>query len=482
MPINVEVERENIEEKWIGFSPSSNSVKPAHIANGLFRTVLDATFDTQLLHRFVFSQTKEGEVPKGHDIDTIYERLIKEHKIDESDVTKDTLGRLRILLKKVVGADDAVFTGAMQSYSAGFSSFVAKDTIAQDGGELIAAWFQRKSPLLHTLVKDSLLSDNDTITRMCIPLLSNKSAVYNSSFDFDDVRFLNTPLPQPIDDLWKGLAEAATTLAEHVETHPNKLLRLRLIVLFASFVLIRELSWLEAMYVPGAEKSLQPILLDFSTSNASAISQASEVTYTRICQSIARFYAWAFGEQLRMSFTLDDLRREQTPVYKKRSTPEMEEVWRMASLEAEEGLEDFTVYGQALYDILAQEAEGNPVGYLRQLGSRIGLLTPPANFFPTKRFRLQQDLLETLVRGAIHPGEVLDMPSLQDRFWLRYGLVIGGRPIDERRLLEAGIYQADTDALQENRQHFASRLGALDFASLLADGVLQIEVGAPRVV
>lgn len=73
MPIAIEEERQHyIDNKYVGFSPNTGSVKPVHLANGLFRSIMGQAFETELLNRFVFWQKENGEVPKGHDLDTVF--------------------------------------------------------------------------------------------------------------------------------------------------------------------------------------------------------------------------------------------------------------------------------------------------------------------------------------------------------------------------------------------------------------------------
>jgi hypothetical protein len=265
---------------------------------------------------------------------------------------------------------------------------------------------------------------------------------------------------------------------------------LRLAGLFASFVLIRHLATLELCFVPRSQRAILPFLLDFSDSGAEPTARASSMTYTLVCQSIARFYSWAFGRYLKsVVYTYDRLRKESVPVYKKNQVrkaaenkDEIREIWKLALKNAKQHQQPFTVCGQALYDMLALQAQGNPIGYLRQLGHRIGLMYPPVNTQPVKRFRIQQDLIEMLLRGAVAPAEVVDMPTLQERLWRRYGLIVGGRTEDEQLLLNAGIYQADSNSLEENRRNFAKALGRLGFADVLADGVLQVKMEVARAI
>lgn len=484
MTIAIEGAREAVEHQYIGFSPSTNSVKPVHIANGMFRAILKSTVDTKTLNQFVVAKKENGQVPKGHELERIYAGLLTENRLDPQEVSEPDIARFRDLLKKVVAADGAVFTDGMESYSAGFSGFVSNDRIGQDGGELVAEWLRRiRSPLAKS-IDLALRNPDDTITKLASPVLLTTSKAWVSRFEFSKVQFLNKAMSPAAAGLWKGLGEAADTLSQHLTSHPNKLFRLRLAGLFGSFILIRHLANLELAYVPKSGNAVLPFLLDFSASGSQPTARASAMTYTLVCQSIARFYSWAFGQYLKSSvYNLDRLRREPVPVYKKGQVrkaadikDELSEIWKLALKNAKDDKHPFTVCGQALYDMLALQAYGHPIGYLRQLGHRIGLMYPPVNTQPTKRFLIQQDMIEMLLRGAVNPGEVVDLPTLQERLWKRYGLLVGGRAEDEQKLLDAGIYQADSNSLEENRRRFADSLTRLGFANLLADGVLQVNM------
>ena len=88
---NIEEMRLAIERDFVGFSPSTTGVKPVHIANGLFRTVVDGAYPAAFLNQFVFSETVKGEIPHGHDLDTIYETLEEDNKIDTRTISKENL-------------------------------------------------------------------------------------------------------------------------------------------------------------------------------------------------------------------------------------------------------------------------------------------------------------------------------------------------------------------------------------------------------
>jgi hypothetical protein len=478
MPEVIEIEklRKEIEQEFIGFSPATLSVKPVHIANGLFRGVLEYVSDTGMLFKFIISQSQKGEVLDGHELNDVYALLKIENRLDSRDVKQENIPYFRNVIKKNLAADSAVYAEkGMESYTAGNAHFISRDRIAQDGGELVANWLRKiNSPLFQT-ISEALYDDSDIITILSLPLLSYTHQPFiPNQFDYDHVRFLNQQVFADAEVLHDGLASAAIVLNDHLKVQKNKLFRLRQAVLFANFFLIRHLSVLEASYIPEASDRLPAILLDFSSDNNQPIARASHNTYLRICQSISRFYAWAFGWTLHTHYTLDQLQNEVHPSYKKKmDTKEMVEIWDLAKKEANNSSQPFVVFGQALYDIMALEAEASPIGYIKKLSLLSGLLYPPNQ--STQRFNTKEDFLEMLIRGVIPPGQSVNMDELQNRLWDHYRIIVGGLPRNEDILKSMGIYQVDNKSLRDNLENFAKALSRLNFARLLADGVLQVE-------
>lgn len=477
MPLTIQSIRADIDKTYVGLNPDTTNVKPVHIANGLLRTLVGRTADTRLLNAFVVPHKNDGTVPEGHELETIYQWLLDQGRILPADVSKADLRKLRPLLRKVVNADEGVYLhrDQMESYTAGFQGFLSKDRIAQTGGELVAAWLQKVQSPLAECALQSISECDDPITLLSLPLLQDEFVSHTPKMDCHELPFLNAEIPAEFQDLWNGLAEAARTLSQHLVSHPNKLLRLRMITLFACLVLVRHLTCLEGYYVSGSNRVL-PLLLDFSAHHDDPVAKASTMTYTYASQSLVRFYAWAFGRYLEHYYSPSELTTADYPAYKGTPSNDGKEIWDLARKEVGSSDQPYIVAGQALYDILAIEAEADPVRYLRQLGLRCGLLWPPENLRPAKRFAVQQDLLEVLLRATVEPGTVVDMPTLQERLWKRFGILVGGRSEDTERLVSAGVYQADADSLRSNRSRFAARLGDLGFARLLADGVLQVQL------
>ena len=97
---------------------------------------------------------------------------------------------------------------------------------------------------------------------------------------------------------------------------------------------------------------------------------------------------------------------------------------------------------------------------------------------PNKRFVVSQDIIETLLRCCVNPGEMISGMDFRRRLWDRFGIIIGGSQFEMQILQSSGmILQIDEDALDENFSSFAVMLESMDFAELMADGILQIRLG-----
>ena len=87
-------------------------------------------------------------------------------------------------------------------------------------------------------------------------------------------------------------------------------------------------------------------------------------------------------------------------------------------------------------------------------------------------------ILEMLLRCCVSSGEILSGMDVRKRLWDRFGIIIGGSQFEMRTLQNSGmILQIDEDALYENFTSFANALQAMDFAEIMADGILQIRLG-----
>ena len=175
--------------------------------------------------------------------------------------------------------------------------------------------------------------------------------------------------------------------------------------------------------------------------------------------------------------------QSETPVYdeKKKASVEFSTLWNLAKERASACATDDAarlVFGETMYDMLALEASSHPVNCLKIFGTSAGMLYPPDQMHPNKRFVLSQDILEMILRSTVSPDEVLSGNDMRNRLWERFGIIIGGSTYEIEKLQSSGmLLQIDEDSLERNFTSFAALLESMDFAEVMADGILQIRLG-----
>lgn len=475
--------REKVDERYVGFRPNGSSVKPVHIYSGASRIIYGASMMTQGIKRLSYVSDAKGKTPKNNTLEKVKEMLVERDAIDEA-VRDDDLMTFRNMLQKLLAADNGVFSGTddgMVSYSAGSKVFITSPAIYEDAGEFVGSLITKYCPSLSKHIKELLNSVDDPISILFEPVYDDE--VKGIAEDrLDEVAIFNNP-NAAFNAFTKGLNEAGMCLMTHLVSHPNQLTQLRIFNFFCIYVLIRYLSLLEAFY---CDESDRPFLLDFSNDASSSIARASVMSYTQIHRSISRFYAWGYSQCLKAEgVTKNDLMTMDPPQLDKKGKTkagkdELLRMWDLAKTDAGRLEEDdaLLVFGTTIYDMLALEASSHPVVYLRQIGTHSGLLYPPTNLHVNKRFVVSQDMLEMIMRACVEPDETLTAAELKERMWTRFGIVVGGDEMDIQKVQSTGsIISADVDALMANFDAFAKTLEAINFADIMADGILQIRLG-----
>ena len=373
----------------------------------------------------------------------------------------------------------------MISYSAGSKHFLTKPAMYEDTGEFIGGLLREYCPELSDFIKNTLEEGRDPISLLFKPILED------SMETFEKMRHEDIPVFKDQNESVKwflnGIHESGGCLRKSLEKHPNTLTQLRLFNFYCIFQLIRYMAMLEAFYCGEA---IRPILLDFTglSPSQSSVARASEMSYTQMHKSINRFYAWGYAKQLEEAgLNKKDLLKSETPAYEqnkklsKAGKEELDALWGLAKERAEKAKTDDEarlIFGETMYDMLALEASSHPVNCLKTLGTASSILYPPDKMHPNKRFVLSQDLLEMLLRCCVEPGEILSGSEMRNRLWNRFGIIIGGSGFEMDKLQKSGmILQVDEDSLENNFAAFADNLEAMDFAEIMADGILQIRLG-----
>lgn len=481
--------RKDVDKSYVGFTPNGSSVKPVHIAGGSLRCIYGEYNRTRNIKKMALVSDAKGNVPSGNDADTIFAELNKGEKI-EDNITENAMESMRNVMQRLLSVDKGVYVvkglkDGMISYSAGSKYFLTSKAMYEDAGEFIGSIISGCCQELAAYIKELLNTANDPITLLFEPVLEADMEVFTDQNQYEDIpafRNANEHTKWFID----GIRASGACLLDNLRHHPNPLTQLRLFNFFCIFSLIRYMTLLEAFY---CDERVRPILLDFSrlSPSVSSVARASEMSYTQMYKSINRFYAWGYAKWLEeKGYSKEELLQSETPAYEesksisKSSQEELDALWALAKEHAGslDGVEMYLSFGETMYDMLALEASSHPVTYLRALGNLSGILYPPDKLHPNKRFVVSQDILEMLLRCCVNSGEIISGMDIRQRLWERFGIIIGGSPFEMKTLQESGmILQIDEDALENNFSSFATVLEAMDFAEVMADGILQIRLG-----
>lgn len=481
--------RKDVDKSYVGFTPNGSSVKPVHIAGGSLRCIYGEYNRTRNIKKMALVSDAKGNVPSGNDADTIFNELNSSEKI-EDNITENSMESMRNVMQRLLSVDKGVYVvkglkDGMISYSAGSKYFLTSKAMYEDAGEFIGSIIRGYCPELAEYIKELLNTANDPITLLFEPVLESDMEMFTDQNQYEDIpafKDANKHTQWFID----GIKASGDCLLDNLRHHPNPLTQLRLFNFFCIFSLIRYMTLLEAFY---CGERIRPILLDFSrmSPSFSSVARASEMSYTQMYKSINRFYAWGYAKWLdEKGYSKEDLLHSETPAYEegksisKSSKEELDALWLLAKDRAAslDGDDMYLSFGETMYDMLALEASSHPVTYLRALGNLSGILYPPDKLHPNKRFVVSQDILEMLLRCCVNSGEIISGADIRQRLWDRFGIIIGGSPFEMKTLQESGmILQIDEDALEDNFSSFASVLESMDFAEVMADGILQIRLG-----
>ena len=482
--IILKVWRGEVDDKYLGFHPNGTSIKPVHVAGGVFRAIYGKIANTIQIKRLSYVSNAKGETPPNNILYKVKQSLLAEDKI-ESNIEDNDLESLRNLMQKLLSVDKGVFSGekdGMVSYSAGSKYFITNRATYEDAGETIGSIINSYCPELAQYIKNILDEALDPISLLFKPVESNEFSIPSTA-----TIEVNFPQENPT-FIWftNSLKQSSLCLIDNLKNHPNKLSQLRLFILFCIFSLIRLMSLLEGFYVPGEKdkKIIRPFVVDFSNKSGSNIANLSELSFTQVHRSISRFYSWAFSEML-SRYNITEFDPISCPKYDKSSKKSKkdgsEEIWKYAIEKAEKETNiqsRRSIIGEAIYDLLALEGTSYPVKYVKSLGVKSGVLYPQHEGHPNKRFIFSQDVIEMIMKCCIDSGEVITNMELRERLWDRFGIIIGGSTFELSNLeSNSTITHIDNSSLEKNFDNFAKVLEEMDLAEMLADGILQIRIG-----
>jgi hypothetical protein len=479
----------------VGWRPVSGTIKPVHIANGLFRSLLRVQYPLETAVAFLRPDNGQEE--------RTYEHLVQKTQNPRyaafSDPTrKPKFEQLREFARGLLAADRAVFPSAdHSSFSLTCRELISRDNNDRNVGAFAAGLLRGKdgngrlSKLVMTWLPEKEQAPADPVTALAWPLLSCEPQLLDGH---EPNALRQNPKAAQIVGL---LEQAANQLADHEATHSNRLAGLQRTVHFSILGL---LAHAQALSANGDLAKRPPLLLTACAAKDSGLARASE-------ESLARFFI-AFEDhlvqQLRVRLDRNDPVRygsrksederlelpaqrrdsvarffegiagyKDAPVNKKLLNQRLECWQRVSRLRGKD--DAALVMADTLVECyLTENKGGNPKAFLQGLACRAGLIYP---YFEgrsaQKRLRPTVEMLEVLVKSCTSPSRPVPDQEFLDALWSTFGLLTGGRPDDALILKDASI-EVGFEELSSNWDAMVTRLADIGLARRYPDNISYI--------
>lgn len=481
---------EKICDEDLGFNPTSNSTKPPHIANGLFRACIGETCDTRDVHKWVISDGRKDAV-SSEDIVKDYSDILEKGKRENAANVK----QFRYFLGEAFNQDNTLYPqynfsvmsisshwmvkGRLNS-EANIGDFVFKILAKQLGG--------KRSPVID-LLREVLGKDSDDMTKLIKPILVAHSE--------GEKRSVNNKIEYPEDSeihwdsckerLRRGFDRLANNIVKTNEKN-NSLLVLRRIINFAMFSTFIYLTQGNAANYGG---NIPPILLD-AGADLESIKKASEQSYTLAKKTVEDFFINSIDKNLAEEIPSDTenaCKQWIEGMIFSRKNPEDEEKIKKAvnsyfySFLEEEGSPRLALSRALQIALYTFDYKNNsPSAFCRVLGVRCGLIGPRGNRANIKRYLINSFTLETLTLSVLDTDDIedgIEVKELSKKLISTYNILIGADAETEYKVLEQNNIAQSTPGdlrgdLSLNAQYFANTYISLGMGKRYADGVTMI--------
>lgn len=479
-----------ISKDYLGFIPTSNSTKPPHIANGLFRHCIGETCDTKDVHEWMFEDNAKNSV-SSEEILEKYEELFQNGFQEKITDIKE----FRFLLEEIFNQDNGAYAGpANYGYSVMTisSHWMVRGSVSSEGGigeflfKILAKQINGKRSPVIDLIQRALENDTDDVTNLVKPIIAFPSD--NEKRNISGVDYLDASNTS-WDSCKQVIREGFDRLAANLEVtgeSKNSLLVLRRIVNYSIFATFLYLTHCNSAIYNGENP---PIVID-AGGDLESIKKASEQAYTSAKKSVEDYYANAIQHWLSdeiatnsaaackewingMSFSSQD--RADT------IRPALSSYFESFCKEEKSAI---TALSRALQIVLytCEYKNSSPSDFCRVLGVRSGLIGPKGNRAKVKRYLTNSFTLETITLSTLSPEELKDgveLKELSNRLVEKYNIIIGADSELEFSLLEKNnIAQATPGDLRGdlsvNAQKLADTYISLGLGKKYADGVTLI--------
>jgi len=465
--------------KSIKYEPISSSIKPVHIANGLFRLVIKEEYDITPLNEWVI------RFKQGKEINSVRELRAKYSDLIDEDTNDDELNKLRYFLELIFNADNAGYpnvnfsTLTIASKTQVTSKVQNEYKIPQFIYNILATRINGEESSCINLIQKYLNNDSDELSRIAYPL-TNNNYVKKNKLHIDEANEILSGVELRIREAFDRLA------LNQIKTNTNKLLSLERIVLFTCFSVILHLSSriidISSKY---NDEDRIPMLFD-GDGSLDPIKYASQECLKLSKLVIEEYFEKTLEEILKgegyNEFTHEEMleRIEVMPIAdsgrKRKKTPEAEKRRAYKDLYLsfyEQSSDPFDAIIKAtVFKLFSDEYSTDPSSFISSFGAKIGLVFGRGR----RRFLVQPTILETILLTIIEKDKPMNLNEFGKKLWQQYGIIIGANPeLDYQHLFKWKISQSTpgdlAGCLSKNAKIIADKYIAMGYAKRYADGV-----------
>ena len=462
----------------IGYRPLSNRIKPVHVANGLFREVL------QEEHSLYTINIWAKRFKQGKEINSAGYIMEKFSSALDEDMTFDEINELRGYIEMLLNADKAVqpelrystltisaksHVGSEVQNEFKIPHFIYKILITEIDGEI--------SPAIDTIT--NLLNDEtDEISKFVSPLITSTDSKRKEHFSTSKEELVGVEL-----QIRKGF----DLLIENSKNTTNKLAFLQRIVTFSCFAVLYHLSSkiLDITFGNFTKKRI-PLIFD-SNNDDETIKIASQESLLLVRLNIENYYEKVLETILLERYELNskedvlahieeysfpDKLKIKSPKNKISSHDEMKNLFLGYFNQTNNLIES---YARSIRIIMFSRVinSSDPSESYTALGTKIGMIFGRTK----KRFKPTPEILEIILLSLLQKNNSLTLSELGKRIWENYGIIIGANPEDDFNQLKSwGISEhipGDLhSSLSLNADYISETFISMGYAKRYADGVI----------
>lgn len=474
--------------KYLGFLPTSNSTKPAHIANGLFRVVSGETCSTRDVHTWILSESKNNALSTEQLIEQ-YSGILEEGNREN----KDRIKQFRFLLNQVFDQDRTVYPAyEFSAYNISSHwligrSLQAEAKIGEFTFDILSKLIDGKRSSALALIRKALSTDTDDFTKILKPILVNPESP--SSSDRNEVSYPNDEDIQ-WDECKLLLRQGFDNIADNMHSlgeDNNSLVVLERMVNFCGFATF---MYLINAYGAKNKTSKPPILVD-SGSGMESIERASEQSFTAAKKAVEDFFIMAIKDILNQNIS-DDVEAckkwlEEELVFDNVKDREECETAIKSYFESflKEESSPLVALSHAIQIALYtfRYKNNSPSDFCRVLGVRSGFIGPRGNRANVKRYLFNSFTLETLALSVLSSEDLESGISFKEfgvKLRESYNLILGTDVEEEISILKQYNISQNTPGdlrgdLSVNAQIIAETFISLGHGKKFADGVTIIK-------